>query len=143
MAKARLAASHEGPGAATSSEIRAQLERILTSPDFDVPERARRFLEYVVTESLAGRADRIKAYSIAIEVFGRGAAFDPQSDPVVRIEAGRVRRALERYYLTAGLSDPTVITIPKGSYAPAFSHRTEEKRPDLPEPKPASPPKPT
>ena len=75
MAKADLAASHEGPGAVTSSEIRAQLERILTSPDFDVPERARTFLKYVVTETLSGRADRIKAYSIAVEVFGRGRIF--------------------------------------------------------------------
>ena len=91
------------------------------SPDFNVPERARTFLKYVVTETLAGRADRIKAYSIAVEVFGRGASFDPQSDPVVRIEAGRVRRAVERYYLTAGSSDPIIITIPKGSYVPAFS----------------------
>ena len=107
-----------------SSEIQAQLERILASPDFDVPERARTFLNYVVTESLSGRADRIKAYTIAVEVFGRGATFDPQSDPVVRIEAGRVRRGLERYYLTAGSSDPIVITIPKGSYAPAFSRHT-------------------
>ena len=121
MAKADLAASHEGLGAVTSSEIRAQLERILASPDFNVPERARAFLKYVVTETLSGRADRIKAYSIAIEVFGRGASFDPQSDPVVRIEAGRVRRALERYYLTAGSSDPIAITIPKGSYVPTFS----------------------
>ena len=91
-----------------SSEIRAQLERILTSPDFDVPDRAHRFLRYVVTESLSGRADRIKAYTIAVEVFGRVGTFDPQSDPVVRIEAGRVRRGLERYYLTAGSSDPIV-----------------------------------
>ena len=74
-----------------------------------------------MTETLSGRADRIKAYSIAVEVFGRGASFDPQSDPVVRIEAGRVRRALERYYLTAGSSDPIAITIPKGSYVPVFS----------------------
>ena len=118
-----LGASHEGQGAVTifTSEIRAQLERILASPDFNVPERARTFLKYVVTETLSGRADRIKAYSIAVEVFGRDASFDPQSDPVVRIEAGRVRRALERYYLTAGSSDPIAITIPKGSYVPAFS----------------------
>ena len=68
-------ASQEDPGSIPSSEIRAQLERILTSPDFDVPERAHTFLKYVVTESLSGRADRIKAYTIAVEVFGRGANF--------------------------------------------------------------------
>ena len=138
--------SQEGPGAIPPSEIRAQLEQILTSTDFDVPERAHQFLNYIVTEALSGRADRIKAYTIAVEVFGRGVTFEPQSDPVVRIEAGRVRRGLERYYLTAGSSDPIVITIPKGSYAPAFSRRTEEGRLDsagLPSasPRQVSPPK--
>ena len=128
MAEASLGASAEGQGpVATSSEIGAQLERVLASPDFNVPERARTFLKYVVTETLSGRADRIKAYSVAVEVFGRDPSFDPQSDPIVRIEAGRVRRALERYYLTAGASDPIVITIPKGSYVPAFSQNTQDR----------------
>ena len=138
MVEADSAASQDSR-AIPSSEIRAQLERILTSPDFDVPERAHRFLNYVVTEALSGRANRIKAYTIAVEVFGRSASFDPQSDPVVRIEAGRVRRGLERYYLTAGSSDPIVITIPKGSYAPVFSLRTEEGRPDSAGPPSVSP----
>jgi TolB-like protein len=142
VAKADLAASHEDLGAVTSSEIRAQLERILASSDFNVPERAHAFLKYVVTETLSDRADRIKAYSIAIEVFGRGASFDPQSDPVVRIEAGRVRRALERYYLTAGSSDPIAITIPKGSYVPTFSRNMQDAGQVSPEPKPPSPPEP-
>ena len=70
---------------------------------------------------MAGRGDRIKAYSIAVEVFGRGVSFDPQTDPIVRIEAGHLRRALERYYLTAGHADPILITIPKGGYVPTFS----------------------
>jgi TolB-like protein/tetratricopeptide (TPR) repeat protein len=136
--KVDLAVSQESPCAIDPSEIRAQLERILKSPDFDVPERAQRFLEYVVTETLSGRADRIKAYTIAVEVFGRDESFDPQSDPLVRIEAGRVRRGLERYYLTSGSSDPIVITIPKGGYVPAFSLRTAEERAELAEVKPGS-----
>jgi len=74
-----------------------------------VPERARRFLSYIVEESLAGRADRIKAFSIATDVLGRGSSFDGSVDPVVRIEAGRVRRALEHYYLVAGADDPIII----------------------------------
>lgn len=105
------------------ADCHAQLVRILGSADFDVPDREHRFLRYVVEESLSGRADRIKAYSIAVEVFGRDASFDPQSDPIVRIEAGHLRRALERYYLTAGVSDVILITIPKGGYVPAFSRR--------------------
>jgi hypothetical protein len=104
-------------------DVRIQLERILTSNDFRVPERNRKFLSYVVEETLAGRAGRVKAYSIAIEAFGRDASFDPQLDPVVRIEAGHVRRALERYYLTAGQLDPLLISIPIGGYVPTFTRR--------------------
>lgn len=102
---------------------RDQLRRILDSPAFDATDRDRRFLSYVVEESLAGRADRIKAYTVALEVFGRDASFDPQTDPIVRVEAGHLRRALDRYYLTAGRADPLVIGVPKGSYAPTFTRR--------------------
>ena len=76
-----------------------------------------------MNESLAGRSSRIKAYSIAVEVFGRDTSFDPQSDPIVRVEAGHLRRALERYYLTAGQDDPIFISVPKGGYVPTFSQR--------------------
>ena len=75
---------------------------------------------------------RIKAYSIAVEVFGRDASFDPQTDPIVRIEAGHLRRALERYYLTAGQSDPVLITISKGGYVPSFSLRPAPAATDMP-----------
>ncbi len=102
---------------------RAQVERIVQSTDFDATTRERRFLQYVVDETLAGRGARIKAYSIATEVFERSDSFDPQNDPIVRIEAGRLRRALERYYLTAGIADTLVVTIPKGGYVPVFSER--------------------
>ena len=78
----------------SAADVRAQLERLLASPDFDVPARARRFLSYVVEETLAGRADRIKAYTVGTQVFARTADFDAQNDPAVRIEAGRLRRAL-------------------------------------------------
>ncbi|MDR6755270.1 TolB-like protein [Mycoplana sp. BE70] len=108
----------------TNSEIEDQLARIRSSSAFDAPDRAHKFLTYVVQEALQGRADRIKAYSIAIEVFGRDATFDAQNDPVVRIEAGRVRRALERYYLLAGQKDPILITMPKGGYVPVFTRFT-------------------
>lgn len=104
-------------------DCRAQLDRILSSEAFPVSPRHRRFLSYIVTEALEGRADRIKAYSVATEVFGRDASFDPQNDPIVRVEAGHLRRALERYYLEAGRLDPVEITVPKGSYVPRFAWR--------------------
>lgn len=97
-----------------------ELRRILSRESFQVSPRHRKFLEFVVNESLAGRADRIKAYSIAVEVFGRDGNFDAQNDPIVRVEAGHLRRALERYYLDSGRTDPVRIAIPKGGYAPKF-----------------------
>ena len=100
--------------------IRATVERIVASPDFAASDRARRFLRYVVEETLSGRSERIKAFSVAVEVFGRDESFDPQNDPVVRIEAGRLRRALEHYYLLSGRDDPVIIDIPKGGYVPTF-----------------------
>lgn len=105
---------------ASQEEVQQQLERILSSREFRLPERARRFLEFVVTETLAGRRDYLKAFTIAQAVFGRDANFDAQQDPCVRIEAGRLRRELEHYYLTAGDTDRIIITIPKGGYAPVF-----------------------
>jgi len=125
--------SEESPaqraGAPSDAEIRRQLERILASDGFQVSPRQRRFLDFVVTETLAGRAERIKAYGIAVEVFGRDESFDAQNDPIVRVEAGHLRRAMERYYLGAGRDDPVTITIPKGGYVPRFDW-TEDPAPD-------------
>ncbi|MBY5457645.1 adenylate cyclase [Rhizobium leguminosarum] len=103
-----------------ADDIREQLERVISSPEFPGVGRAAAFLRYVVSETLEDRGNRIKAYSIAIEVFGRDAGFT-QDDPVVRIEAGRLRRSLERYYLVAGQHDPVRIDIPKGGYIPTFT----------------------
>ncbi|MBY5313265.1 adenylate cyclase [Rhizobium leguminosarum] len=102
-----------------ADDISEQLERVVSSPEFPGVGRAAAFLRYVVSETLEGRGNRIKAYSIAIEVFGRDPGFT-QDDPVVRIEAGRLRRSLERYYLVAGQHDPVRIDIPKGGYIPTF-----------------------
>jgi len=115
-----------------AEDCRAQLALIVASADFDATGRERRFLSHVVEETLAGRGDRIKAYSIAVEVFGRGETFDAQTDPIVRIEAGHLRRALERYYLTSGHADPIQITIPKGGYVPVFSPRSPAPVAELP-----------
>ncbi|ARM90146.1 hypothetical protein RHEC894_CH03893 [Rhizobium sp. CIAT894] len=110
---------------ADTARIRDQLDRILSSGEFQAPDRSRRFLAYIVAETLAGRETNLKAYAIAQAVFGRDASFDAQNDPVVRIEAGRIRRALERYYLVVGRDDPIQITIPKGRYVPSFIVRQQ------------------
>ncbi|AZO81956.1 MULTISPECIES: adenylate cyclase [unclassified Bosea (in: a-proteobacteria)] len=110
-------------GLPSADDVRAELDRLIASPEFNIPGRAKKFLRYIVEETLAGRAARIKAYTVGTEVFDRDAAFDAQNDPVVRIEAGRLRRALERYYLIAGSADSVTISIPKGGYVPLFELR--------------------
>jgi adenylate cyclase len=114
--------------------VRRELERVLASPDFVASDRLKKFLRFVVDEALAGRGDRLHAYPIAVEVLGRDASFDPQTDPVVRMEAGRLRRRLERYYLGAGQSDPIRIDVPKGGYAPIFTRQPHGGRARAPPP---------
>jgi adenylate cyclase len=108
-------------GGCRPEEILTHLNHVLSSDSFDCSARNRRFLAYVVEETVRGRAGRIKGYTIATTVFGRDEHFDSQLDSIVRIEAGRLRRALERYYLIGGAQDPIRITIPNGTYVPRFS----------------------
>ncbi|WP_295556235.1 hypothetical protein [uncultured Hyphomicrobium sp.] len=109
---------------ADQQAIRHQLERILHSSAFAQSRRRQRFLTYLVGETIAGRGDRIKGYSIALEVFDRPKSFDPAVDPVVRIEAGRLRDKLREYYDVEGRGDLIRIDLPKGSYTPQidFQH---------------------
>lgn len=105
------------------TDIRDQLDRVLGHRDFEATQRMRDFLRFAVEETLAGRAHRLKGKTIARQVFGRGPDFDPAHDPVVRVQAGRLRRALERYFFLAGERDPVRIDIPKGAYVPVFSRQ--------------------
>ncbi len=100
--------------------VRNHLERVLRSPHFDGSTRSREFLRYVVEEVLAGRSAYLKQAAIAVEVFGRKPDFDAVIDPIVRVQAGRLRRSLERFYLLSGDADSMRIELPKGSYAPVF-----------------------
>lgn len=106
----------------SDEEVRQELRLLLGCSEFEASDRNRRFLSYVVEETLAGRSDRIKAYSIAMAAFDRTEDFDPLTDPIVRIEASRLRRAVEHYYLTAGKADRIRIDMPKGSYVATFEY---------------------
>ncbi|MCP3419043.1 hypothetical protein NLM16_33535 [Bradyrhizobium brasilense] len=102
------------------AHVAKELDRILSSPHFQASERRQAFLRFIVDETLAGRAESLKGYTIALAVFRRDHSFDPQADPVVRLEARRLRRDLDSYYVDSGRDDPVRITIPKGSYVPHF-----------------------
>lgn len=106
-------------------EILDQLQRIVSSPDFTAGPRTQNFLRHLVQEELAGRGEDLRGTVLAMDVFGRGGDFDPGSDPVVRIEAVKLRKALEHFYLTSGARDEISISVPKGQYRPQFETRTQ------------------
>jgi len=108
-------------------EVRAQLERMTASDDFNRSPQLGAFLRFVVEAVLQGKSDRIKAYTIGVDVLRRDAKFDPQLDPIVRVEATRLRRTIDRYYAGLGADDKVRIDLPRGSYIPTFC-----KRPALP-----------
>src|SRR4249919_1424459 len=96
--------------------IHEQLQKIFNSPVFSVSDILRRFLTYIVQETLAGRSNTIKEYTIAVSVLNKPINFKPQQDAIVRIHAGRLRRALHYYYKEYANDDQVVISVPKGTY---------------------------
>ena len=114
------------PNATTTSapsaeQVKTELARVLGSTVFAQAGRSTEFLRFVVEETLAGRADRLKGYTIAIEVFDKPPEFDAQTDPLVRVEAGRLRRRLIEYYHGEGSDDSVRIALPKNGYTPTFT----------------------
>jgi adenylate cyclase len=101
--------------------VKIELDRILASPEFVSSERLQSLLSYLVAEVQEGRGERIKAFSIALDLYGRDETFDQQSDTIVRVEAGRLRRQLDKFYTRAGNTNSIRIDIPKGGYHPTFT----------------------
>ncbi len=112
------------PSSQTSPEaVRTQLDKILQSGPFAPSERMTRFLRFIVEETLAQRADQLSEYAIGVEAYDRGESFEPSTDSIVRVDARRLRAKLREYYDTAGLNDPLLIEVPKGTYSPVFVNR--------------------
>ena len=103
--------------------VQAQVEKILASPGFATSERHSKLLRHLVSMSSAGRGAEIKEYVLGVEVFGRSASFDPQTDAIVRTEVSRLRAKLKTYYGADGRDDPVVIDLPTRSYVPVFKVR--------------------
>lgn len=100
--------------------VRETLERLLASETFGRSERARKLIRYLVEREQAGEADRLKGFSIAMDVFGKDGDFDPSTDAVVRVQAGRLRELLQQYFANEGIAEPVRIAIPRGGYVPAY-----------------------
>lgn len=108
------------------AEILDQLSKILRSQIFRSSDMLKNFLAFVVKESISEGGANLKQYTIAIHAFGRSEDFDSTEDPIVRIQASRLRRHLEVYYKEEGKSDSIAISLPKGGYTPKFE-RTVQK----------------
>lgn len=116
---------------ANKDGVRQELGRLLASRVFQARKQACNFLEYVVTEKLEGRGGRITQYGIAIEALGKAADYCPTESPAVRVEAGRVRKLLEEYYLSEGQNSRLRIRLPVGSYEPVFESSSRPPEPVL------------
>jgi hypothetical protein len=111
-------------------ERREELRRVLQSKQFASAPKRSRFLEFVAEQSFQGNGDKINEYLIGVEVYDRGEHFDPQQDPIVRVQAHEIRRALKKYYEEDGSQSVLRIDLPSGHYVPAFNRST----PTAPEP---------
>src|SRR5690349_6229286 len=108
-----------------ASAVDDQLDRILRSDAFRQADRLKRFLTFIVREMTAGRGSELKEYVIGVQVFRKEESFDPRTDPIVRVQARRLRAKLVRYYREEGRADTIVIELPKGGYAPVIDRRDE------------------
>ena len=118
-------------GKPEGNEILIQLSKILRSQVLRDSEMLRNFLSFIVKESLNPDGILLKQYSIALHAFNRSPDFDPTTDPIVRIQASRLRRNLDIYYQGEGLADSVLITLPKGTYIPVFKY-SGKKEADVP-----------
>ncbi len=108
--------------------VEFQLAKILASSHFKSAKQMQNFLQYIVRKTLAGKSNTLKQYTIAVEALDFSEDFDSDTNPVVRIKAGRVRQRLEKYYENEGENDALIISMPKGTYAPVFTRKPRAMR---------------
>lgn len=108
----------------TPDALDAELDRICESPAFRHSLRHQQFLRHLIACKLGGQLAALREIALGIDFFGRPAStYDPKTDAVVRIEAGRLRQRLDRYYHGEGIDAPFEISLDKGSYLPLFRVR--------------------
>jgi hypothetical protein len=104
-------------------EIREELARVLASPEFERAESLGRMVQYVVNQTVLGDVASLKEYFVGVEVFDLPADFDPKCCALVRVQAIRLRRKLDRYYAERGATNPLRIVVPKGGYVARFERK--------------------
>ncbi|MBC7926434.1 MAG: hypothetical protein H7039_12325 [Bryobacteraceae bacterium] len=119
--------------------VREQLGRILRSPPFRQSDRVCRFLTFVCQAALEGRTQELKESSIGVAVFDRSPSYDQKIDPIVRVEARRLRSKLDQFYEAEGRDDRIRIRLPKGGYIPCFEWNVPLPAPGEQKPAPESP----
>lgn len=103
----------------TREEVIFSLETVLQDAKFAAAPQMSAFLRFVVMQTLDGNADRIKAYTVAVDALGKPSTFDPQNDPSVRVLAKRLRDTLTAYYQRTN-GHKLVLLLKSGSYIPSF-----------------------
>jgi hypothetical protein len=102
---------------------RAQVERIFQSKTFRSSDVLRHLLSYLVDASLAGTADELKEYTVAVDALGKPSSYDPRQESAVRMQVGRLRQKLAEYYRTEGIDDAVIVDLPKGGFRVVFEPR--------------------
>lgn len=113
------------PTTLRDEEVRRVLARMLESQTFSGARGSCAFLKFIVEETLAGRAASLKEFTIGARVFDRG-SYDPRTDPIVRVQARRLRQHIDRYHRMESWGDEVLIDLPKGRYIPHFQARCDE-----------------
>jgi hypothetical protein len=116
----QIDSSQPEPRIPSHNQVLTTLDRILGSAKFSESAQLSRFLRYVVESRLANDGQRLKESVIGVSVFRRAVGYDTKADPIVRVEARRLRSRLEQYYDENGAADPVRISLPKGGYSPEF-----------------------
>ncbi len=111
-------------------EKREELRRVLESRYFTNSPKKTRFLEFVSDQAFQGNGDKLNEYLIGVEVYDRGVDFNPQKDPIVRVQAHEIRRLLKKYYEDEGKASAVRIDLPAGHYVPVFSRILEAESPE-------------
>src|SRR5260370_26695664 len=104
--------------------IQQQIERIVHSEQFRSSEVLRRLLTFLSEKAIAGEADNLKEYVVAIDGLGKSSTYDPQHNSALRIQMGRLRQRSTEYYRTEGKNDPIVVDLPKGRFRLTFEQRS-------------------